>query len=387
VDEDAVKQKYCNWSPTLFRGYTDVDRQTELSDDDGSLTGNQQTVSVNNDRFFTAPTEEVECESDNTAKTSPYDYVTSVVYPSCALTNSCCLQGYPCDKDPVVRWWDQACSTEECYGVKMFRQFRINAQEKPSFIRMAGQSRWQRSTLAPNNGKFYIDTTVSAAKQKVAPITQVNEFREGEKYYLFLLYAKKETTQTYQIYVGDGFDIDNAGQLWATRIKIGNFPFSKPEAETWPTEWTKQYANGILTVTLNMNFDGFNKNYKNTFQDLCAPSSFCSWTPDDKLPNGGTCGCNTTGVFATQCGDLNNSHQNVCAAWAQKDVDCPKDGCYGIGFKMAKMTYDVDKRPPAEDYPKGLPWFRPFVKAEGGIAQSCTPKMSINQSRRAAPRD
>ena len=75
----------------MFNGFTDVDRQTELSDDDGSLTGYEKTISVNNDSFFNAPTEETECESDNTAKTSPYDYVTSVVYPACAINNSCCV--------------------------------------------------------------------------------------------------------------------------------------------------------------------------------------------------------------------------------------------------------------------------------------------------------
>ena len=53
---DGVKAKYCNWNKGMFTGYTDVDRQTELSDDDGSLTGYQKTVSVNNDSFFNAPT-------------------------------------------------------------------------------------------------------------------------------------------------------------------------------------------------------------------------------------------------------------------------------------------------------------------------------------------
>ena len=35
----------------LFIGYTDVDRQTELNDDDGSLTGLIDTISVNKDPF------------------------------------------------------------------------------------------------------------------------------------------------------------------------------------------------------------------------------------------------------------------------------------------------------------------------------------------------
>ncbi len=67
----------------MFNNFTDIDRQTELNDDDGSLTGYVNTISVNLDSFFNAPVETEECASDITANTSPYDYVTSVVYPGC----------------------------------------------------------------------------------------------------------------------------------------------------------------------------------------------------------------------------------------------------------------------------------------------------------------
>ena len=36
---DQIKAKYCGNLGFTFNGYTDVDRQTELSDDDGTLTG------------------------------------------------------------------------------------------------------------------------------------------------------------------------------------------------------------------------------------------------------------------------------------------------------------------------------------------------------------
>jgi hypothetical protein len=39
TDLSKAKYSYCNANDGLFNGYTDVDRQTELSDDDGSLTG------------------------------------------------------------------------------------------------------------------------------------------------------------------------------------------------------------------------------------------------------------------------------------------------------------------------------------------------------------
>ena len=72
----------------MFEGFTGIDRQTELDDDDGSLTGLVKTISVNEDSFFDAPVETIECASDETVKTSPYDYVTTVVYPDCAKKDS-----------------------------------------------------------------------------------------------------------------------------------------------------------------------------------------------------------------------------------------------------------------------------------------------------------
>jgi hypothetical protein len=92
-DEDAAKIRYCNWETSMFSSFTDVDRQTELNDDDGSLTGQIGTISVNEDPYFNAPVEQIECGSDvpeftppGTAKTSPYDYVTTVEYPACGLS-------------------------------------------------------------------------------------------------------------------------------------------------------------------------------------------------------------------------------------------------------------------------------------------------------------
>ena len=40
------------------------------------------------DPFFNAPVEAPECESFDTAKTSPYEYVSTVVYPDCAVTGT-----------------------------------------------------------------------------------------------------------------------------------------------------------------------------------------------------------------------------------------------------------------------------------------------------------
>jgi hypothetical protein len=96
---NALKGEYCFWAPTeqpgTFTGFTDIDRETVLNDDDGSLTGltskvnnpptlKSETISVNKESFFNAPVCTTECASDlalnkttdaklppNTADTSP----------------------------------------------------------------------------------------------------------------------------------------------------------------------------------------------------------------------------------------------------------------------------------------------------------------------------
>src|SRR5262249_2610368 len=114
TDPTRVQQRYCTYpTPTntalgLFNGFTDVDRQTVLNDDDGSLTGllanpngasgvQREPSPVNFDPYFDAPSEALECASDvpnppmdfppGTAKTSPYEYLTTAVYPACARLN------------------------------------------------------------------------------------------------------------------------------------------------------------------------------------------------------------------------------------------------------------------------------------------------------------
>ena len=108
TDLEAVKKRYCNFNNNMFNNFSDIDRQTELNDDDGSLTGLVKTISVNQDAFFNAPYSTLECASDDrqrecqtdptetspgTANTSPYDYVSTVLFPDCGSTASCTGNG------------------------------------------------------------------------------------------------------------------------------------------------------------------------------------------------------------------------------------------------------------------------------------------------------
>ena len=93
----AENNTYCFVPPgsNIFNGtgFTDIDRQTELSDDDGSLTGFINSISVNEDPFFGAPYQTPECASNlgivpRHADTNP-DHVTrpdpdSVASAACA---------------------------------------------------------------------------------------------------------------------------------------------------------------------------------------------------------------------------------------------------------------------------------------------------------------
>ena len=134
TDNTKTAIRYCGSTDGIFDNYTDIDRQTELSDDDGSLTGllgpqitqDPKTffpsISVNKDAFFNVPLETAECQSDipdlmlqgmscpykddrdgekplpelcATANTSPYDYVTTVAFPGSGLGRSARTQPAP----------------------------------------------------------------------------------------------------------------------------------------------------------------------------------------------------------------------------------------------------------------------------------------------------
>ena len=167
TDTTAASRELCVYNPTQFNGFTDIDRQTVLNDDDGSLTGYKDTISVNLDPFFTAPIEAVECRSDNTAKTSAYDYVSTVVYPRCATLaednpERCAVEPpKPPAPNPHTGDWDRPCSNEKCYGIPLTRQLLTKSDAGVAkTIRMMGQAVGQRNSLTVDRGIYYVDTTV-----------------------------------------------------------------------------------------------------------------------------------------------------------------------------------------------------------------------------------
>jgi cell migration-inducing and hyaluronan-binding protein len=395
TDGEESKKQYCTTNNSLFNSWTSIDRQTELTDDDGTLTGLtntlaapiKQTISVNEDSFFAAPVEAPECKSaigtssdpgnacvkptpestepPPTARTSPYDYLSTVVW------------------HPTVNFeWDSDCAHPACYGVPLYRQFLTPAEKttwdakncNPSdrskavspecrfpFIRMAGANFAQRQTMTMNNGKYYLDTTVPKDTQRNTETysteppgdgRKLNVFKGGETYSVFFVYAKKSTRQTYQIYVGDKFKIADGfktGRMNIQDSKLKFYPVGNMKGIT--TDPT--IVNGVLTV--NVDFSGLTE-LDPTPDNLCQPRSFCRPSSDRKS-------CES----ALDSNDPQRGESNAaCRIWAVKDLDCPplvlngdawqSGGCLGFSFKLgntpADFTTGGNMRPNPEPFPE-----------------------------------
>jgi cell migration-inducing and hyaluronan-binding protein len=344
-DGDATVAQYCTYKSDMWSSFSDVDRQTELTDDDGSLTGLRSgsvepfepTISVNEDPFFTAPEETAQCASDKTglvppgtAKTSPYQYVTTVVYPDCGNSLN---QTASCGEA-----WSVPCTNSFCYGVPLYRQLLTPSEyqtwktsdARPS-IRMAGQANTQRSNLTVNHGDYYIDTTVPLATQKAASAL-VNAFQNGKRYHVFLIYAPPSTQQTYRLFVGKDFDM-NTLKAEQANLSTGAVPFTPLPKYPWPPATLN--SDGFLTVTIDDSFPDYVSNYNKARVNLCQPPTFCA--PDKT----GTC---TSAITNDPNSPLNYLYleygpggpdilDRICQE-NSPDVDCPDGGCYGFGFTL-----------------------------------------------------
>ena len=340
TDVDLTREEYCTFTNDMWTNFSDVDRQTELTDDDGTLTGLVSgssnpygpTISVNEDSFFTAPEETAQCASDKTglvppgtAKTSPYDFETSVVYPDCGNSNN---QPASCGDN-----WAVDCTHLSCYGVPLYRQLLTPSEysqwkstgERPS-IRMAGQAITQRSTLTVNHGDYYIETTVPAATQKASgPL--INAFEGGKRYHVFLLYATPSTRQTYRLFVGADFEMSTLKAERAS-INTGAVPFTTVDPK--PSSWifTPPGSDGILTVTIDDSFSDFKTRYDTARANLCQPAAFC------QLDNGVCKFKDPDNIFGYLLTEYGQSTLDQICQENNQDVDCPEGGCYGFGFTL-----------------------------------------------------
>jgi hypothetical protein len=391
-DTALTDLQYCNLPNNIFTGFSAIDRQTELSDDDGSLTGLTNnvsptptgTISVNQDPFFAAPVEAPECRSNlgidpakacqsvpitnetQTARTSPYDYVATAVEPQCSQTPIPGQKFGRCGDTPQEGTggiWSSECSNQTCYGVPLYRQYLTGNQAKPGtgewahwytnicndhpgtpqcrwpFIRMAGQNLYQRETLTVNHGVYYLDTTIPLSTQQTENFyfgpglaKDFNEFQAGQTYYVYFLYAKPSTQQTYQIYVGKSFNPTT--MLKAVRGNLATAPIIFTDEPIAHPSWLKPGtvdSNGVVTISID--FTGLTELLPSS-TDLCQPRTFCT-------PSGTSC-TGALGVgYSTllkEDPDLTTEATETCETWAVKDRDCPVAGCFGFAFTLPSGT-------------------------------------------------
>ena len=356
----AVKKRYCSWSTQLFNNYTDIDRQTILNDDDGSLTGllgdlgeagPRETISVNEDPFFLAPTVTVECASDvhkagtsatdppATANTSPYEYITTATIAKCGISNAGCRQngwGGDCSQqngNQYCAWGDQCGSgsgPQACYGVPLYRQYLTDTEyanyisnpmtyQRPQ-IRMMGQGNGQRSTLTVNHGIYYIDDQVTKDQQDKSGAHELNVYMPGVTYYTYFIYAKADMNQTYLMYVGKNLNenmVKSSVVPYRVQFNTGDlFQFNQSTGESFLNVGYDKDS-GLASITVHL--DAYASEFTSAPEAFCQPTTYCSYNATTQK-----CGC----AAGTNCTD-----DNVCK-WGTKDIDCPLTGCFAFGITM-----------------------------------------------------
>jgi hypothetical protein len=239
---------------------------------------------------------------------------------------------------------------------------------------MGGQATYQRSTLSINHGTYFLDTTVAdkmqaevedfTTKKPCAPERpgpceprSVNVFQADQAYYMFFVFAKNETKQTYQIYVGKGFEI---ATVKAYRPNLMTFPIESMREEVdWPDGWKKSYDGAaILTVTVDF---ANQKDYR--FKEpgggaiipagLCQPKTFCDADPANK----GVCACalKENDPLVRVNANIMKACKSVCNEWAVKDLDYPQQGPLGFSFSLpagfSAANQGLQFRPDPQPYP------------------------------------
>jgi hypothetical protein len=411
TDDTATVQKtYCTWQYGMFgASFTDIDRQTELTDNDGTLTGltandtqatppEGPTISVTKDVFYNAPLTTDECASgqppaqpisnDNgaTVDTSPYEYFTAAVVAECALNGGDCSG----------QWTNNNCSTPTCYGVPLYRQ-SLTAAEFENYqtnntrysIRMMGQASAQRSTLTLNHASYYIDTTVPLSVQNPNNgARQVNVFQGGQSYDVFFLFATNTAKQTYSIYIGTGLTEAQAQAViipGRMGIPDNSFPFTTNPGGAWATFGSYNSTTGLLTVNINLSqqsdLDITSR------EEFCQPTTYCSWNS-----SANTCGCKFVGschngasctkggscADGSTCTNTTGCTDDQVCSYATKDIDCPVAGCYGFRITLPEgfVAQPQTNLPPAPVlFTSTDPYFEPgtvaFIGASESVAGNC----------------
>jgi hypothetical protein len=203
-----------------------------------------------------------------------------------------------------------------------------------------GQDTAQRSSITVNGGRYYLDTAVKKETQQNGcdvgtggtHCNFINVFRPGDTYYLFTIYAKADTKQVYEIYVGTdpNFSPTSGNDVWLVQTDITSKPpkFNKTRALT-AAEASYNSGTGILTVTLD--HAKLSPDFAKAAEEQCSPKTFCKYE-------------------SGQCKGIRGAADDAVCRWSIIDLDCPAGGCFGFGFKLPDGTHpfvadDGDHRP------------------------------------------
>jgi hypothetical protein len=366
-DQTGVDNRYCTHTSNMFSAsFNNIDRQTVLNDDDGTLTGllgcrggtdpdcqggtKYESISINEDNYFNAPVTTPECLSDvgvipnanptpfATATTSPYEWLSTAIISDCGVDRK-----VECRADTTApTMWAHDCGNSACRGVPLYREYLTDAEypgARPQ-IRMMGQDTSQRSTLSLNHGAYYIDTTQDCTAQGGCPRctkfansgeceTYENRYRpsvflKGHTYYVYFVYATAKTHQTYDIYVGPA-EVGYDPKVTAVTVDP-NLPykFGTPSNPSFikPAHNNTYYDGKLLSIDVDLS--GQTAAFTASKPKFCRPQSYCS-------PKGNSCVCKNPG---SGCNDAD-------CAWGPNDIDCPinpadQNGmlCFGFSFTM-----------------------------------------------------
>jgi hypothetical protein len=410
TDPTLIKNRYCTWTTALFNNFTDIDRQTVLNDDDGSLTGlladlgggtTRETISVNRPYaqqagFYNDPKVTAQCASDlhpagtpatcppGTADTSPNEYVTTGMIAKCGINGviggGCRQGGFPqgvdCADSRYFRppnsycAWGNSCSSGSggaaCYGVPVYREYLTSQeytqyQRSPSTfknptIRMMGQGNGQRSTLTVNHGLYYIDDQVPLNAQwkpgDGVTNTMFNIFFPNETYYVYFVYAKASLDQNYQMFVGYGLDkqtVIDSVKPYRALFPSDAFEFQSTSGASFLDvnyDDKPKTMGGTGLVTIHVHLNAYADEFEGDKPQFCQPVTYCQANGNDQ------CKC----APGSSCTD-----DSVCS-WAIKDMDCPIAGCFAFGITLPQ-TFQTGTAPDPRPVPTKFPsqnWNTPF---------------------------
>ena len=203
----------------------------------------------------------------------------------------------------------------------------------------------------------------------------MNVFQAGQTYNLFFVYGTPDIEQTYQMYVGPGLNWDpvkkTSTNVKLIRASIVSVPFVITPGTGGDANTLKlDYDGNILTATINLS--AYAGDYATAAQDLCLPSSFCTYDTTAKKCKGAGAGMGTLFPSLTQ------DEQDLACTYAGKDIDCPTGGCVGFSVTLPtgfvaqdQTTTDNLLAPQLACFPEDTNWNIFPAAALPNLAGSC----------------